>query len=193
VTSPRGRPSRSRTLESRLDPPEDHVALIASRVDAIAALRKLPYPLGRFEPLVQQVMWDVTEYRRNSRTHKVRGVRWRTPDADRVARQSWAKGKDVRHEHVVDRLWMFRLLGTVPDAAEMLWQFPACLATKGEHLLLPDGLWAGPWGWERYVSAGLSVIDAPTGEPVDLVAMATDLRDAYRPLVGQALGQGAAL
>jgi hypothetical protein len=59
------RPSRSRNQESRLDPPEDHVTLIASRVDAIAARRRLPYPLSRFESLVQQVMWDVTEYRRN--------------------------------------------------------------------------------------------------------------------------------
>lgn len=182
------------TLEARLSVPAAHVALLAAMTDAVQALARLDHDPELLRRLVDQALWDVTQYQEGE-LHKFGGLRWRTPAAHALARPPW-RGKGLRHEHVVERAWAWRLLCALPDAApQVLANLPAALVLEPEAKRLPPGPWDGAWGWERYLRLQGSpvVLDAGSGTPCALPAMAHRLRDTYAPLVERARAAGADL
>jgi len=57
------------------------------------------------------------------------------------------------------------------------------MATKDEHLRLHAVIESGVYSWERYVKAGVEVLDMETGKPVPpdtLIQMAAPFRTAFR-------------
>jgi hypothetical protein len=178
------------TRASRIAFTEAHEALTHALVAAVQALAALDHDPALLRSLVNQALWDITQFK-ESPLHRCGGLRWRTPSGHTAACPPW---KNLRHEHVVERGWLWRLLRATPEAApELLWNLPAALVTVEEHLLLPDGRWDAVWGWERYQQAGLAVIDATTGSPADLESMNLTLRSVYAPWVERARQVGASL
>lgn len=181
----------SLTQEARLDFPSKHQALVAAMADAVEALAGLDHDVGLVRHLIDQAIWNVTEFKRSSR-QKYGGLRWRSRAAHAAASPPW---RDLRHEHPVERDWLLRLLAATPSAAHTaLWNLPAALVTKDEHRLMPSGsTWRGSWGWAKYVATGIEIIDAGNGQAVDLQAMNERLRACYEPLVNAAVAGGARL
>jgi hypothetical protein len=166
------------TLQARLTMTDAHAAEIGGIVEIIEMLAALP---EESRPLhvrvVKSLLWIVTEFRPGF-PHKLAGVRWRTPEAHALvlARQP----KTVRHEHVIERDWMARVLLDHPGtAADALWQYPCCLVTVEEHARLSR---SPSWGWRRYLDAGVDVIDAGSGMAAPIDAMADSLEYSYMHL-----------
>ena len=179
------------TREARLGMPPEHEALVAAMVDAVRALAALPHDPSLLRNLIDQALWDVTQFREGP-SHKCGGLRWRTRAAHAIAHPPW---KDLRHEHVIERDWLIRLLRATPEAApSVLWNMPVALVTKKEAEELPHRIsWHGRWCWERYLTKPLVVLDVVTGEPLDLARMNQALRSHYAPLVERATAAGAVL
>lgn len=167
--------SSSATEASRLHMSDEHRAAIEHVVTIVRALAALPAESRQLQVrVVKNLLWIVTEFKPGY-THKILGVRLRTPAAhEAVLARSFSI---VRHEHVVERDLMARRLLDLPEQAEaLLWNYPACLVTTAEHSALGR---TDAWGWGRYVAAGLNVSDAETGEPMALEEMDLGLRQLY--------------
>lgn len=73
-------------------------------------------------------------------------------------------GVKMNHEHVVTRKWMISSMISNPDRVTKLLSLAVgCMVTTDEHRHLTEG-----WGWERYLNAGVVVMDAQTGTRLDL-------------------------
>jgi hypothetical protein len=150
------------------------IEAIGPIIRALAALPSESRPLHL--RVVKDLLWVVTEFR-PSFPHKVGGVRWRTPAAHELVLRR--ESKTIRHEHVVERDWMARVLLDHPEVAHLaLWQYPCALVTKDEH----DSLAKNAWGWWRYVDSRTEVVDGENGRAIDVRAMAEALDDAYEEL-----------
>ena len=161
-------------------------------VDAVEALAALEHDPKHLRKLVNVAIWNVTEYKMSPR-HKYGGLRWRTPSAHERAHPPWT---GLRHEHVIGRDWLMRLLRATPNAAEeVLWNLPVALVTTEEHALLDnDERWdSDQWGWGRYLRANLSILDTTSEQPVDLRLMQQEARDCYQPMIDAARQLGADL
>lgn len=168
--------SNGATEDSRIEMLDEHRAAIEGVAQVFEALHQLPDDV-RFlkDRIISNLLWIVTEFKPGAK-HKIHGVRWRTPAAHELA--SRKETKAVRHEHVIERRWMIEFLHEHPEStSDALWNYPACLVTKQEHLLLGK---SSGWEWARYVEAGLEVLDGETGRPVDLNEADSPLHDVYQ-------------
>lgn len=163
------------TEAARIEMLEEHRKAVDGVIQVIDALQDLPDEIRYLKDrIISNLLWVVTEFKPGTK-HKIHGVRWRTPDAHALvmARDT----KTVRHEHIIERRWMIEFLnlhGGVVGSA--LWNYPACLVTVPEHTALGQST---QWGWRRYVDAGLQVIDAVTGDEVNLVSADEELREHF--------------
>jgi len=133
-------------------------------LEAMTEARKLlasPSFLGQFsdclrEFMVRKLLWVLTEGpcptgSGSTRRHKYEEVPFRTPAAQ--------AGGNRRHEHVFDLKWAVAELLAHPDRChEIADQIVACVVTEEEHQQL-KAHGRGLVGWERYKSAGLTVLD----------------------------------
>jgi hypothetical protein len=110
--------------------------------------------------LLREACWYVTEgggkYKTRFRTAGVLGL-----EADGEDRQFW---KRLRHEHVVTRKLLVTRMLNGEDPAGVLGDAVACIVTIEEHDRLTqfDNTHGG---WDRYMAAGVDVVDMATGEP----------------------------
>jgi hypothetical protein len=106
-------------------------------------------------------LWRLTEFDKNR--YKF-AVRFRTPDV------LGPDVYDINHEHVVPRQWLVdQVLSRPADAERYLCLAAACVVTKPEHARLQS---AHGFGWERYIAAGVRVIDTADMTELDLRAAA---------------------
>lgn len=166
------------TEGSRIEMVEDHRLAIRGVAEVLQALQDIPEEF-RFlkDRITSNLLWVVTEYKPGTK-HKIEGVRWRTPAAHELVKAR--DTKLVRHEHVVERKWMVQFLHDNPPAlTDALWNYPACLVTRDEHIALGA---SSHWGWQRYLNAGLEVIDATTEAALSLEEADKLLRRIYEEL-----------
>lgn len=170
--------SATATEAARIGMTDAHRHAINGVVEVIKALRDLPDEIRYLKDrIISNLLWVVTEFKPGTK-HKVNGVRWRTPAAHALVVAG--DTKNVRHEHVIERRWMIVFLNEHPDEVkDALWNYPACLVTVDEHMALGKG--AG-WGWDRYIQARLTVIDAETASNLELSKAHSELRATYERL-----------
>jgi hypothetical protein len=115
------------------------------------------YPSHRME-FIRLALWKVTE---------AEGIsKYATRYQSRAAR---LQGKNLEHEHVYERAKMARDLIDNPERVdEILDLAVGCAVTKDEHKRLTDLRKSRCEldGRERYRSAGITVIDTVTDEPL---------------------------
>lgn len=101
----------------------------------------------------------------------------------RYATREFLETGSGEHEHVVPRRWL-RVRDAVtqaPEHAEEIFGLAvACNVTKSEHLRLNKH--RERFGWDRYIAAGLEVIDTSNGRVADLEAMAESQKATIRRL-----------
>lgn len=174
-------PSSALLRAARLEMTPEHAATVDALADAVGALSQLDHPPEMLKRLVDQAIWTATEFK-TSPGQKYRGLRWRSRAAhEQLRRRDY---KDLRHEHVVERSWLRRLLRRTPHrASEIMWNVPVAVVTKEEHKTLPGGS-DGTFGWERYET--LELVDGRSGETVDSAQLAAEARAVFGPLSSDA-------
>jgi hypothetical protein len=111
--------------------------------------------------LLDMALWRYTEFDKNR--HKF-SIRYRT------AAVFTGPPTEINHEHVVERRWLLDRITSRPERLEEYLQLAvACIVTRDEHILLSANT---AFGWERYLRAGLQVMDTLTLAPLDLGAAA---------------------
>ena len=103
--------------------------------------------------LINRLLWMVTEGKKNWKY----SVRYRS----RKAVEAAMRGEEIsiHHEHVVPRKWLCKAIMDHPESSiEIASLAVACVVAVDEHKKLSeieDG-----FGWERYMAAGIEVVDA---------------------------------
>lgn len=88
----------------------------------------------------------------------------------------------ARHEHVVTVKWLRDAVSATPDHIESILSLAVgCNVTKPEHTRLTR-FDRTHFGWERYLAAGIDVIDTNTGHPVDVDSLAASHRQVIDKL-----------
>jgi len=100
--------------------------------------------------------------------------KYSTRFASRAATQV---GATVRHEHVIPRLVLSKAMMDHPERAEDIMRLAvACIVTHEEHQRLDPR----EFGWNRYKSAGIRVVDTVGDEAeVDLDLLASTLAENW--------------
>jgi hypothetical protein len=134
---------------------------IASAVMIMKALSSLKLYRGHLEFFLSRTLWKITEAEGGGRSGKYK-LRFRSQAS------LGADKKQLHHERVYQRRRMIRELIASPEQLErIVSKAVACVVTKDEHRQL-DRVANNLYGWERYIKAGIIVIDMATAKPADL-------------------------
>jgi hypothetical protein len=136
--------------------------------------------------LLDALTWSLTEGS-DSKSQKYK-TRYRSKTSAEASRKR--ESIRIQHEHVVPRAWLRdQISGNRQKAAEIGELAVACVVTVEEHNLgLDKGKrQEGSFGWQRYVDAGIQVLDAfedgfPEVKAVDLENLANQQRNAIENL-----------
>jgi hypothetical protein len=115
--------------------------------------------------LLDMSLWRYTEFDKN---------RWKMGIRYRSAEVMGTAVVEIRHEHVVERRWLLDQITGAPDRLEDFLQFAvACIVSKEEDVRLRVAV---GFGWERYLAAGIDVVDTTDMHPVDVLVLAGEQR-----------------
>ncbi|MHA3700899.1 hypothetical protein ACXR2U_01840 [Jatrophihabitans sp. YIM 134969] len=127
----------------------------ASVVRAVEALLQADLRADDLRALLNAALWRYTEFHAKYKF----AIRYRTPAVLDSAPVT------IQHEHVVQRAWLIDRITAEPDKMRGYLKLAvACVVTKDEHQQLDSPA----FGWQRYVDAGLTVVDTVTMQPLDL-------------------------
>ena len=148
---------------------KDSTSILEGAIASVEAVFQTSAPLVVKRALFDKACWLVSE------RHGKYKTRYRTSDS------SSAPTELLRHDHVIPRAHLWIVARTTMTVSEALRLCEGCLVTEEEHKRLHDI--DDAYGWERYVKAGIQVIDTSTGKivPADLLLdLSKGFKQAYR-------------